>query len=98
MLRLPKALVTALLVGVLALAALSAAGCGGSSSRSDSKQSSSTPVCGYYYEWKSAWKFALQPDPHAAYTYVIPKVTSDPIGYEISGPFPVRRVDVVDDL
>jgi hypothetical protein len=46
------------------------------------------PVCGYYWEWKSAWKFALQPDPHAAYSYVIPKVTTDPVGYVISGPFP----------
>lgn len=48
----------------------------------------SGPVCGYYYEWKSAWEFALQPDPHAAYSYVIPKVTSDPIGFVITGPFP----------
>jgi hypothetical protein len=46
------------------------------------------PVCGYYYEWKSAWEFALQPDPHAAYSYVIPKVTTEPIGYLIEGPFP----------
>jgi hypothetical protein len=69
----------------LAAAALLVAGCGG---KDESKQSVSGPVCGYYYEWKSAWKFALQPDPHAAYTYVIPKVTTDPIGYVISGPFP----------
>ena len=48
----------------------------------------SGPVCGYYYEWKSAWKFALQPDPHAAYSYVIPKVTTDPVGYVITGDFP----------
>ena len=72
------------LAGLAALVVLAAAGCGGN----ESKQSVSGPVCGYYYEWKSAWKFALQPDPHAAYTYVIPKVTTDPIGFVISGPFP----------
>jgi hypothetical protein len=57
-------------------------------STSTASQAASNPVCGYYYEWKSAWKFALQPDPHAAYSYVIPKVTTDPIGFMISGPFP----------
>ena len=75
---------SASVVALAALVVLAAAGCGGD----ESKQSVSDPVCGYYYEWKSAWKFALQPDPHAAYTYVIPKVTTDPIGFVISGPFP----------
>lgn len=51
-------------------------------------ETASGPVCGYYYEWKSKWRFALQPDPHAAYSYVIPQVTTDPIGYLIQGPFP----------
>jgi hypothetical protein len=45
-------------------------------------------VCGYLYEWLNVWEFPLQPDPHAAYTYVIPRVTSEPIGFVISGPFP----------
>jgi hypothetical protein len=81
------------LAPVIALAACSSSS--GSSAKRDSTsttatkaQTASGPVCGYYYEWKSGWKFALQPDPHAAYTYVAPKVTSDPIGYVISGPFP----------
>jgi hypothetical protein len=52
------------------------------------EESTESPVCGYLYEWQSAWKFALQPDPHAAYSYVVPKVTSDPIGFVISGSFP----------
>ena len=74
------------LVVIVVVVAVSATGCGSSGKKSAA--GTSNPVCGYYYEWKSAWKFALQPDPHAAYTYVIPKVTSDPIGYVISGPFP----------
>jgi hypothetical protein len=53
-----------------------------------SDKSTDSSVCGYLYEWQSAWKFALQPDPHAAYSYVVPKVTSEPIGFRISGPFP----------
>jgi hypothetical protein len=53
-----------------------------------SDKSTNSSVCGYLYEWQSAWKFALQPDPHAAYSYVVPKVTSEPIGFRISGPFP----------
>ena len=78
-----RPLSNALLATVVAVVGLAAAGCVGGDD-----EASGGPVCGYYYEWKSAWKFALQPDPHAAYTYVIPKVTTDPIGYVISGPFP----------
>ena len=26
-------------------------------------------VCGYYLEWIHAWRFPLQPDPHASYSY-----------------------------
>jgi hypothetical protein len=59
----------------------SASACGGTSSTTGA-------VCGYLYEWQSAWKFALQPDPHAAYSYVVPKVTNDPIGFLITGQFP----------
>jgi hypothetical protein len=66
--------------------AVGASGCFGDSD--ESTPPTDTAVCGYLYEWASAWKFPLQPDPHAAYTYVVPKVTSEPIGYVISGPFP----------
>jgi hypothetical protein len=85
------------LLAATALAVLATAACTGddaavapSPSSSSTSQTSSTDssICGYYFEWKSAWKFALQPDPHAAYSYVIPKVTDDPIGFEITGPFP----------
>jgi hypothetical protein len=88
-------------VGALVLAVAAATAC---SSTPDAGTTSSAPssgttaatatsaadssVCGYYYEWKSAWKFALQPDPHAAYSYVIPKVTTDPVAYQITGDFP----------
>ena len=89
----------ALMLGVLAMVVAAASACSTAadvtpSSSAPSSGSSSTTatadssVCGYYYEWTSKWTFALQPDPHAAYTYVIPKVTTDPIGYEITGDFP----------
>jgi hypothetical protein len=68
------------------IVAVAASGCSGGSDESPPPTKSA--VCGYLYEWTSAWKFPLQPDPHAAYTYVVPKVTSAPIGYLISGPFP----------
>jgi hypothetical protein len=67
------------------VAAATAAGCGGGSDESPPPESS---TCGYLYEWTSAWRLPLQPDPHAAYSYVIPKVTSEPIGFVISGPSP----------
>ena len=34
------------------------------------------------------FRFPLQPDPHAAYTYVMPKVTDAKVGFEITGDFP----------
>jgi hypothetical protein len=30
-------------------------------------------TCGYLYEWLASFRFPLQPDPHAAYTYVVVK-------------------------
>ena len=45
-------------------------------------------MCGYLYEWLSSFRFPLQPDPHAAYSYVIPKVSDDPVALEITGQFP----------
>lgn len=73
--------------------ALAVSACSGSEgnepSAAESQQTTAgSAVCGYLYEWVSAWKFALQPDPHAAYTYVVPQVTSEPIGFVVSGPFP----------
>jgi hypothetical protein len=46
------------------------------------------PVCGYLYEWIHAWLFPLQPDAHAAYSAIVPSVTTDPIAYVIKGPMP----------
>ena len=90
--RLRRTVLLGVLAAVLvAASACSAAGNGGTSTSPSGGATSATAdssVCGYYYEWTSTWKFALQPDPHAAYTYVIPKVTTDPIGYEITGDFP----------
>jgi hypothetical protein len=81
------------LAAVVSSLALVIAGCSSSDSGSNSSDGTtatqaSDGVCGYYYEWKSAWKFALQPDPHAAYSYVIPQVATDPIGFEVTGQFP----------
>lgn len=45
-------------------------------------------MCGYLYEWADTFRFPLQPDPHAAYTYVIPKITEQQAAYEITGQFP----------
>ncbi len=83
---------------VVALLVL-AAGCSdgddeGSSAPASDEASSTTAAsgdpstCGYLYEWVETFRFPLQPDPHAAYTYVIPKITDDPVGYEITGSFP----------
>jgi hypothetical protein len=36
----------------------------------------------------SSFRFPLQPDPHAAYSYVIPKISDDPVALEITGQFP----------
>jgi hypothetical protein len=47
-------------------------------------------VCNYYFEWLDRVRFPLQADPHAAYTYVVPKVSpaSDHIGFTVTGPLP----------
>jgi hypothetical protein len=47
-------------------------------------------ICNYYFEWLDRVRFPVQPDPHAAYSYVIPKVTpeSDHIGFTVHGPLP----------
>jgi hypothetical protein len=58
------------------------------SSASSSSGPTDASVCGYLYEWVDEFRFPLQPDPHAAYTYVVPKITEEPIGFEITGPFP----------
>jgi hypothetical protein len=57
-------------------------------------ESAATPadeaVCNYYFEWLDRVRFPLQADPHAAYSYVIPKVSpeSDHIAFTVTGPLP----------
>jgi hypothetical protein len=51
-------------------------------------QSDASSTCGYLYEWVDNFRFPLQPDPHAAYTYVVPKITTSSVGFEITGSFP----------
>jgi hypothetical protein len=52
-------------------------------------QAAPNPVCNYYFEWLHAVRFPLQPDPHAAYTYVIPstQAATDHVGFVVSGAF-----------
>ena len=47
-------------------------------------------VCNYYFEWLDRVRFPLQADPHAAYSYVIPKVSpeSDHVAFTVKGPLP----------
>jgi hypothetical protein len=47
-------------------------------------------VCNYYFEWLDRVRFPLQADPHAAYSYVIPKVSpeSDHVAFTVKGPAP----------
>ncbi len=82
-----------LLLTSLALA-LVAAACGSDGSESSSSNPATTDpstgsaVCGYLYEWADTFRFPLQPDPHAAYTYVLPKITDAQAAYEVTGKFP----------
>ncbi len=83
---------------LLAMAALTliVVSCGSDSSESSpsapategSAASVGSAVCGYLYEWADTFRFPLQPDPHAAYTYVVPKITDQRAAYEITGQFP----------
>lgn len=47
-------------------------------------------ACLYLYEWLHSVRFPLQPDPHAAYSYVIPRLPTDgtPLGFLIDADFP----------
>ena len=49
-----------------------------------------TPMpCLYGFEWLHTFRFPLQPDPHAAYSYVAPKPTADPpVGFLVDADFP----------
>jgi hypothetical protein len=80
-------------IGIAAVALLLlATGCTVGDDESSPATSPSTEAdpstCGYLYEWVDTFRFPLQPDPHAAYTYVVPKITDDPVGFEITGAFP----------
>lgn len=49
---------------------------------------SDSSTCDYVYEWLTTFRFPLQPDPHAAYSYVLPLVTDRAIGFEVTGDLP----------
>ena len=49
--------------------------------------STDSATCGYLYEWVTSWRFPLQPDPHAAYTYVVSRMAPG-VGFEVTGDFP----------
>ena len=46
--------------------------------------------CLYGFEWLHTFRFPLQPDPHAAYSYLAPKLPADgtPVGFLIDADFP----------
>ena len=80
-------------VAMLLMLALVLTACGDGADQSPPQTSSpagvsSPAVCGYLYEWLSSFWFPLQPDPHAAYSYVIPKISNEPVALEITGQFP----------
>lgn len=52
--------------------------------------SAQQPACLYAYEWIHTVRFPLQPDPHAAYSYVLPSLPNDgvPVGFVIDAEFP----------
>lgn len=80
----------ALSVATVGLASI-VASCGSDTSTSSGSEPPATDgsaTCGYLYEWADTFRFPLQPDPHAAYTYVIPKITEQRAAYEITGQFP----------
>ena len=78
------------LIGVGVALVVGASGCFGEKNEPNSAgaNAGTSSTCGYLYEWNNVWRFPLQDDPHAAYSYVIPKVTKEPIGFVVSGPFP----------
>jgi hypothetical protein len=86
----------AIVIGVVAVVAVAVAAVVISQGDSDDSGGASAgaagdaSVCNYYFEWLDRVRFPLQADPHAAYTYVIPKVSpaSDHIGFTIKGPAP----------
>lgn len=86
----------AIAICVVAVVALAACDVGGGDGDGDDGGASSggaashASVCNYYFEWLDRVRFPLQADPHAAYTYVVPKVSpaSDHIGFTVKGPAP----------
>ena len=80
----------ALLAALLAIGACSTGGddSPATSTAADSATASTDPsTCGYLYEWATTWRLPLQPDPHAAYTYVVSRVTPG-VGFEVTGDLP----------
>jgi hypothetical protein len=69
----------AIAICVVAVVALAACDVGGGDGDGDDGGASSggaagnASVCNYYFEWLDRVRFPLQADPHAAYTYVVPR-------------------------
>src|ERR1043165_9037963 len=46
-------------------------------------------ACLYAFEWLHSFRFPLQPDPHAAFSYVVPQLPGQaPIGFLVDAEFP----------
>ena len=79
--------VATLTVGLMSLgAAVGTAYAGNGNGNGNGKAA----VCNYYYEWLGKFRFPLQPDPHATYTYIMPsnQAALDGIGFLTRGEFP----------
>lgn len=64
------------------------AACGGGESAKPATEPDPA-VCLYGFEWLHAFRFPLQPDPHAAYSYIVPKLPAEtPVGFLIDAEFP----------
>lgn len=85
--RLPLAwTTTALLIGI-ATAAPAATPAWPSLAKKLAAPAGPTP-CLYAMEWLHTYRFPLQPDPHAAYSYVAPKGLAPNVGFLIDAEFP----------
>ena len=83
--RLRTAIAAAALAGSVLL------GVGVSPPAAGQSTSPSSSVCGYYFEWLRVVRFPVQPDPHAAYSYVAVSTAAaeaDHVAFVVDGNFP----------
>jgi hypothetical protein len=79
----------ALAVAALTPLAASSANAAPTADATQRAPSGTTGVCNYWYEWLGVVRFPLQPDPHAAYSYVVPsnQAGADGVAFMVTGDF-----------